>query len=120
MNRSHRPIALAILLVIVTLVGFVVAADAPEWPRVRGPQGNPVSTVRLPDTWSKTENVEWKAAIPGRGWSSPIVSGNRVFVTAATTDGVSKKPQIGTQYSNEYIAELTKQGLPEKEVARHY
>ncbi|MEK6629284.1 MAG: PQQ-binding-like beta-propeller repeat protein, partial [Acidobacteriota bacterium] len=116
MDRSYRPFALAISLAIVTVVGLVLAADGPEWPRFRGPQGNPVSTVRLPDTWSKTENVEWKAVIPGRGWSSPIVSGNRVFVTAATTDGNSKKPQIGTQYSNEYITELQKQGLSEQEI----
>ena len=116
MNRSFRPLALAILLAAVALVPILVAADAPEWPRFRGPQGNPVSTANLPDTWSKTQNVEWTAAIPGRGWSSPIVSGGKIFVTAATTDGVSKKPQIGTQYSNEYVAELTKQGLSEKEV----
>ena len=116
MNRSSRPIALAISFALVTVVRLVFAADGPEWPRFRGPQGNPVSTVRLPDTWSKTENVEWKAAIPGRGWSSPIVTGNRVFVTAATTDGVSKKPQIGTQYSNEYVAELQKQGLSMKDI----
>ena len=67
MNRSYRPTALAISLAIVIVVRLVFAADAPEWPRFRGPEGNPVSTVRLPDTWSKTENVEWKAVIPGRG-----------------------------------------------------
>jgi outer membrane protein assembly factor BamB len=116
MNRSYRPIALAVSVAIVTVVGLVFAADEPEWPRFRGPQGNPVSTVRLPDTWSKTENVEWKAVIPGRGWSSPIVSDNRVFITAATTDGASKKPQIGTQYSNEYVAELQKQGLSMQDI----
>ena len=75
-----------------------------------------MSTARLPDTWSKTQNVEWTASIPGRGWSSPIVSGGKIFVTAATTDGASKKPQVGTQYSNEYVAELQKQGLSEQEI----
>ncbi len=116
MNRSYRSTALAMSLALASLVGFAFAAETPEWPRFRGPLGNPVSTVRLPDTWSKTENIEWSAAIPGRGWSSPIVTGNRVFVTAATTDGASKKPQIGTQYSNEYIAELQKQGLSMKDI----
>jgi len=111
MNRPYRSLALATLLATLALVPLISAASGPEWPRFRGPEGNPVSSVRLPDTWSKTENVEWTAAIPGRGWSSPIVSGNRVFVTAATTDGASKKPQAGTQYSNEYVAELQKQGL---------
>jgi outer membrane protein assembly factor BamB len=74
------------------------------------------SNGRLPDKWSKTDNVEWLAEIPGRGWSSPIVSGDRVFLTTATTEGKSKPPQMGTEYSNEYVAELMKQGLSEKEV----
>ena len=117
-GMRHR-LALTVLTALTTaaaLVPLVLAAAPPEWPRFRGPLGNPVSTGRLPDTWSKTENVEWKAAIPGRGWSSPIVSGNRVFVTAAVTDGPSKQPQIGTQYSNEYVAELQKQGLSNQEI----
>ncbi|HEX6728441.1 MAG TPA: PQQ-binding-like beta-propeller repeat protein, partial [Pyrinomonadaceae bacterium] len=53
---------------------------------------------------------------PGRGWSSPIVTDGRVFLTTVTTDGKSKPPQIGTEYSNEYVAELRKQGLSMKEV----
>jgi outer membrane protein assembly factor BamB len=116
MMRTFRPLALVTCVAANVLVSLVFAADAPEWPRFRGPLGNPVSTARLPDTWSKAQNVEWKAEIPGRGWSSPIVSGSRVFVTGATTDGASKKPQIGTQYSNDYVAELQKQGLSEKEI----
>jgi outer membrane protein assembly factor BamB len=116
MEHSYRPIALGTSLAAVVLGTLVLAAGSPEWPRFRGPQGNPVSTGRLPDTWSKTQNIEWTATLPGRGWSSPIVSGNRIFVTAATTDGPSKQPQIGTQYSNEYAAELQKQGLSEKDI----
>src|SRR5579872_4600103 len=89
----------------------------PEWPRFRGPEANPVvAHGRLPETWSKTENVEWVAAIPGRGWSSPIVNGHSVFLTTVATEGKSKPPQIGTEYSNEYVAELMKQGLSEREV----
>jgi outer membrane protein assembly factor BamB len=89
----------------------------PEWPGFRGPEANPaVLKGRLPEKWSKTENVEWAAEIPGRGWSSPIVNGNRVFLTTVVTEGKSKPPQIGTEYSNEYVAELVKQGLSEQEV----
>lgn len=87
------------------------------WPQFRGPNANPVGThARLAERWSKTENVEWAQEIPGRGWSSPIVTGGKVFVTTVTTEGKSKPPQIGTEYSNEYVAELQKQGLPMKEV----
>src|SRR5882762_4871256 len=86
----------------------------PEWPRFRGPDANPVAAKgRLPEKWSKTENVEWAAEIPGRGWSSPIVNGRWVFLTTVATEGKSKPPQIGTEYSNEYAAELIKQGRNE-------
>lgn len=57
-------------------------AGGEDWPRFRGPNGSGVSAeVRLPVTWSDTENVAWKVDLPGPGSSSPIVSGDRVFVT---------------------------------------
>jgi outer membrane protein assembly factor BamB len=94
------------------------ASDIP-WPQFRGPESNPVGThARLAERWSKTENVEWSQEIPGRGWSSPIVTGGRVLVTTVTTEGKSKPPQIGTEYSNEYVAELMKQKLPMEEVIK--
>jgi outer membrane protein assembly factor BamB len=94
-------------------------AQSSDWPQFRGPGANPVgASVKLVDRWSKTRNVEWAQKIPGRGWSSPIVVGNRVFVTSATTDGKSKAPQVGTEYSNEYVAELSKQGLSEEEIMK--
>ena len=87
------------------------------WPQFRGPDSNPVGAhARLAERWSKTENVEWSREIPGRGWSSPIVTGGRVYLTTVTTEGKSKPPQTGTEYSNEYVAELMKQGLSTKEV----
>ena len=93
------------------------SAPSPEWPRFRGPDNNPVGlSDRLPSTWSTQDNVEWKAPIPGRGWSSPVVVGTRVFLTTVTTDGPSKQPQLGVDFSNDYIAELEKQGLSEEEV----
>src|SRR5512143_3976305 len=98
MNRPFR-----LLVLVLGLAAVVFAADTSEWPQFRGPQCNPVSHGRLPDTWSKTENVEWSVEIPGRGWSSPIVSGGKVFLTTAITEGKSKQPQIGTEYSNEYV-----------------
>jgi outer membrane protein assembly factor BamB len=99
------------------LASTTVHGQAMSWPQFRGPDSNPVgANTRLAERWSKTENVEWSQEIPGRGWSSPIVTGDKVFVTTATTDGKSKPPQIGTEYSNEYVAELSKQGLSQKEV----
>ncbi len=95
------------------LASLTVHSQNLSWPQFRGPESNPVATnARLAERWSKTENVEWTQAIPGRGWSSPIVTGNKVYLTTATTEGKSKPPQIGTEYSNEYVAEMQKQGLP--------
>ena len=88
-----------------------------HWPRFRGPHSNPVSdNPDLPVTWSKTENVEWVADVPGVGWSSPVTWGTRVFVTTATSEQPMKPPSLGTEFSNEYIAELRKQGLPPDEI----
>jgi len=96
-----------------------VDAKDTSWPQFRGPDSNPVGTdPRLAERWSKTENVEWSLEIPGRGWSSPIVTGGRVYLTTVTTDGKSKPPQAGTDYSNEYVAELQKQGLPMAEILK--
>jgi len=79
----------------------------------------PVSdNAGLPDTWSTTENVEWVTEIPGVGWSSPVVWGDRVFVTAALSDDDMKGPSLGVDFSNDYIAELAEQGLPMDEVNR--
>jgi outer membrane protein assembly factor BamB len=104
--------ALAALLWLST----VVRAAEPEWPQFRGPDLNPVGlNEALLDRWSRTENVEWVTNIPGRGWSSPIVTGGKVFVTTAVTEGRSKPPQIGTTYSNDYHAELKSKGLTEEE-----
>lgn len=55
-----------------------------NWPQWRGPQGTGVAPDKdLPSEWSSTKNVAWKTAIPGKGYSSPIVWGNRIFLTTA-------------------------------------
>lgn len=88
-----------------------------HWPRFRGPDSNPVSdNPNLPVTWSKTDNVEWVADVPGVGWSSPVVWGTKVFMTAATSEQRMKPPSLGTDFGNDYIAELRKQGLSSEEI----
>lgn len=115
---ATRATRAALALALVLALTSAVAAETP-WPQFRGPQANPVGAdARLPGRWSKSDNVEWSVEIPGRGWSSPIVAGGKIFLTAAVTEGASKPPQIGTDYSNEYAAELVKQGLSEAEVLK--
>jgi outer membrane protein assembly factor BamB len=55
-------------------------------------------SARLPERWSATENVEWKTPIPGRGWSSPIVWGDRVFLTTVINLGQSEEPLKGLYF----------------------
>jgi outer membrane protein assembly factor BamB len=64
------------------------AAHAQDWPRFRGPggQGHSPETA-LPESWNATTNIAWKTAVPGEGWSSPIVWGDKVFLTSATDAG---------------------------------
>jgi outer membrane protein assembly factor BamB len=64
------------------------AADADRWTEFRGPAGTGHSSATgLPREWSETRNVAWKTPIHGRGWSSPVVLGNQVWLTTATPDG---------------------------------
>jgi outer membrane protein assembly factor BamB len=57
-------------------------ASGGDWPRYRGPNGTGVSDeTGIPVEWSDTQNLRWKAELPGPGSSSPIVVGDRVFVT---------------------------------------
>ncbi|MEW5984099.1 MAG: PQQ-binding-like beta-propeller repeat protein [Acidobacteriota bacterium] len=61
------------------------------WPFWRGPSGQGlVESTGYPDTWSDTENVIWKVPVPGRGHSSPIVWGDRLFLTTAAADGARR------------------------------
>jgi outer membrane protein assembly factor BamB len=67
---------------------LVLALVLAQWPQFRGPDGNGVSTATgLPLKWSEAENVRWKTPIHGKGWSSPIVLGDRIWMTTATPDG---------------------------------
>ena len=59
-----------------------------QWPQFRGPDGTGISPSRtVPLTWAEGHNVRWKTPIHGRGWSSPVVLENKVWVTTATGDG---------------------------------
>ena len=79
-----------ILQLLTTLGAAAMLAQAENWPCFRGPtrQGSSAATG-LPLNWSATDNVAWKTPIPGEAWSSPIVWGDRVFVTTATEEGAS-------------------------------
>jgi outer membrane protein assembly factor BamB len=84
-------------VVALSLLLNVAAND--HWPQFRGPQSTGVvEDPALPDKWSATENVAWKAAIPGLGWSSPIVWGDRIFVTSVISAGEIETPKKGLYF----------------------
>jgi outer membrane protein assembly factor BamB len=65
----------------------IVASLAPaaDWPQFRGPDSSAISQeTGLPVKWSATENVRWKADLPGRGVSSPIIVGGKIYITACS------------------------------------
>jgi outer membrane protein assembly factor BamB len=75
---------------ILLLLLLSVTVSAEDWPEFRGPTGQGSSDERgLPLIWSESKNVKWKVAIPGRGWSSPAIQGDRIWLTTATDESKS-------------------------------
>ena len=84
--RSIRAASLQVLLLFVFVAAVVLPAAAPEdnWPQWRGPNGLGISPAsNYPDEWAPDKNVAWKTEVPGRGHSSPVVWGDRVFLTTS-------------------------------------
>jgi len=75
----------ATLVLVLAVASLCRAAD--DWLSFRGASRAGVGTAPLPDRWAPDQNVVWKADIAGRGWSSPVVAGERVFVTSVVSDG---------------------------------
>ena len=88
-------ISISLLTAMLLLLAFVsfspltnAAAGDPNWAQWRGPDSQGISTEKnLPTEWSETKNVLWKTAIPGLGYSQPIIWGKKVFLTTAIEGG---------------------------------
>lgn len=63
------------------------AAPTTLWPQFRGPTGDGIAHANLPTTWSETENIRWKTPIHDKGWSSPVIWGDQIWMTTAKADG---------------------------------
>ncbi|NUM54304.1 MAG: PQQ-binding-like beta-propeller repeat protein [Candidatus Hydrogenedentes bacterium] len=91
---STRSLSFALVFFIISIAN----ADA-NWPQFRGPEARGVAEgANLPDTWSTTENIAWKTDIPGRGWSSPVVWGNRIFFTTVVSQGEVEAAKKGLYF----------------------
>ena len=68
--------------IILALTALTCTAQA-DWKQWRGPTGQGHADANLPTEWSETKNVKWRTTIPGKGWSSPVIEGNQVWMTTA-------------------------------------
>ena len=81
MSRIHLSFAIVLLC--------ATSLAAQEWPAWRGPTGQGFCTEKdLPVTWSETENVKWKVPLEDPGNSTPVIWGDKIFLTQAKKDGV--------------------------------
>ena len=78
-NFLAKRLVLAALLVAATTVAIA------DWPQFRGPlgSGHIPGGQALPSEWSETKNIDWKVALPGRAWSSPVILGDKIWLTTA-------------------------------------
>jgi outer membrane protein assembly factor BamB len=78
----------AMMSLVYLLLAGVVGASSPDWPQFRGPRADGHAEGPIPAVeWSETKNVTWRVAVPGLGWSSPVVIGDRVYLTTAVPEG---------------------------------
>ncbi|HEY2573963.1 MAG TPA: PQQ-binding-like beta-propeller repeat protein [Verrucomicrobiaceae bacterium] len=94
-NSAHKKkLHAALAAMVLGIAATITAAD--NWPQFRGPRSDGLSEGKnLPDSWSATENIAWKIATPGLGWSSPIVWDGKIFLTSAARIAGDEPPQMG-------------------------
>lgn len=96
-----------ILPVLFLLTLSVSVSAAENWPAFLGPNGdNHSPAVNLPETWSESENIVWKTAIRDFGWSSPVIWGNQMWMTAAPMDGLKMYAVCVDKNSGEIVHDI--------------
>ena len=98
--RTARLLPVCWLLAVGALT--LSAAAPAHWPQFRGADSMGVADgSKFPEQWSTNQNVAWKTAIPGRGWSSPIVWGEKVFLTTVTSEDAMEAPKKGLYFGGD-------------------
>jgi outer membrane protein assembly factor BamB len=87
-------------------------ARADSWPQWRGPggQGHAPEAHDLPIAWSETDNVAWKTPLPGRGWSSPVIEGDRIWLTTAVETPIPPEEKERRLAGNKFANQLSLSG----------
>jgi len=81
-----------------TLLFFILLSlslNAGDWTQWRGPNANGTAIGDAPLTWDDTKNIAWKANIPGRGFSTPVIFGDRIYLTTAVPLAAAPAPAAG-------------------------
>lgn len=88
MKIFHLNRIMACITVLVAVVHLNSAAQPGNWTHFRGSNLNGIAAgCNIPVSWNDSTHVAWKTAIPGKGWSSPVIFENQVWITTATDDG---------------------------------
>ncbi len=93
---KHRVVLTATLALLVAATALPIKAASPEdfWPTWRGPKGSGSALKGNPPvTWSETENIKWKASVPGKGLSSPVIWEGKIFFLTAIDTGQPGTPE---------------------------
>lgn len=85
------------------LVGSVPSALEGDWPYWRGPGAEGMARGDAPLRWSDTEHIAWKAVVPGRGHSSPVVWEDRIFLTSAVPSGAASRAADGSLVEHRFV-----------------
>lgn len=113
---------IAALLSLFLLAPVLFADPVPtvngEWPRWRGPFNSGVARGAAPVEWSDTENVAWKVDVPGLGHSSPVIWGDKLFITTAVRTTSSSQMEVEHRFLLLCYDRATGKLLWEKEATR--
>lgn len=84
--------------------GFITATHAADWPQFRGPRGDGVAAASptIPTVWNAFRNIGWQTELPGRGWSSPVVIGDRIWLTAAEAQALDDETRAKKVAASKY------------------
>ena len=81
-----------LLAVSLSVCGVLPAA---EWRQFRGPTGQGTTeSTNVPLQWNQSKNIVWKQGLPGQGWSSPVLAGERIYLTSAVPISDAEKPDL--------------------------
>ena len=88
----------AVVLLTLIFCFNLQAQSSAHWPQWRGPFFNGMARGDAPSVWSDTSNIKWKTEIPGRGFSTPAIWGDRIFVTTAIPTGSGAGPVVEQRF----------------------